>query len=81
MKYPDGSNVQIGDKVWVNEGSDIAIVAEVLESKEKISSWGVGEPGIMVCFDLKKRDYSCDAFIALSQFNDEGIGKTEEASC
>jgi hypothetical protein len=77
MRYSDGITVRIKDKIWVNEGADVALVAEILESEIEIDKWGVEEPGIMVCFGSSAAEITADAFIALEQFQSEGIGLVE----
>jgi hypothetical protein len=42
MKYPNGSEVSIGDVIWWNEGSNQGVVAVILESDKDFESFGIG---------------------------------------
>ena len=90
MKYLDGTTINIGDKIWWNEGSNQGIVAYILEeekhftewglslpgkeSLEQLESYGISEKGIFICSNVHKKKLTPDVFYAEEDFEDEGIG-------
>ena len=81
MNYPDGKEIQLGDLIWINEGTQVAKVADIIDSKARATDWGLseGERGIFVCFDLSGERVSNDLFNSEDQFEDEGIGVLSNA--
>ena len=73
MNYPSGKSVQIGDVIWINEGTQKGKVIQIVETEIEISNWGLAEPGIYV--HLSNTAAECDVFIFERHFNDEGIDK------
>ncbi len=90
MKYPDGSEISIGDVIWWNEGSNKGMVAVILESDNDFESFGIGIPGkesdeqlriygpsqkgIFICTNPDKDEITADVFCPEEDFIDEGIG-------
>ena len=89
MKYPSGRVIQISDKIWWNEGSNVGRVALILENEqdfanlslsypgketqEQLDSYGPSEKGIFICASLDSEDLSTDVFCSEEDFEDEGI--------
>ena len=75
MKFPDNTDIQVGQRIWINEGTSQAIVAEVIEDIGVLKKRGLTEIGIFVDLsNAKSPPYSCDLFIAEKYFLDEGVG-------
>jgi hypothetical protein len=76
MQYPSGRKVQIGDVIWINEGSQQGEVTRVIESNSDFQIWGLNEPGIFVQFTTSER--SGEIFIFEHHFREEGIELIDE---
>ena len=78
MNYPDGSTVKLGDLVWWDEENSIGRIVGVHETKEECANWGVGDPGVAICYD---GSVTGGLFIGYPQraFADEGIRRLTSA--
>ncbi len=75
MTYPSGEIIEIGDLIWINEGSQQAIVFEVIEDRNRLVSWGLNDIGIFVALSRPTDStLTRDLFIGQRFFEDEGIG-------
>lgn len=76
MNYPEGENIQLGDVIWLNGGTQVAKITSVIDNSIKAGEWGLDleEQGIFFCVDLSKRSPSQDLFIPCQFFRDDGIG-------
>jgi hypothetical protein len=76
MKYPDGTIIRQGDVVWLNEGTQVGKISEIIDDEFKVAKWGLepGEYGVFICLDLSGNKLTNDIFQAEKQFVDEGIG-------
>lgn len=75
MKFPDNKDIQVGQRIWINEGTSQATVAEIIEDIGLLKQRGLTAIGIFV--DLSNASsppYSCDLFIAEKYFSEEGVG-------
>ena len=71
MTYPTGETIEAGQLVWINEGSQQAIIFQVIEDRDSLAGWGVEDIGIFVALS---RPPTRDLFIGQRFFEDEGIG-------
>jgi hypothetical protein len=74
MNYPDGRQVQIGDRVWWDGGISVGYIQHILEDREAYESWGLNEPTVMIA---TARDFNIEApFMGMPYrlFEDDGIG-------
>lgn len=71
MTYPTGETIEAGQLVWINEGSQQAIIFQVIEDRDSLAGWGVEDIGIFVALS---RPPKRDLFIGRRFFEDEGIG-------
>lgn len=76
MQYPSGRKVQIGDVIWMNEGSQQGEVTRIIESSSDFHLWGLNEPGIFVQFATSER--SGEVFIFEHHFHEEGIDPVDK---
>jgi hypothetical protein len=44
MTCPDGTNMQVGDLIWWNEGACVGHVQAIAESKAEYEKWGLDGP-------------------------------------
>ena len=75
MRYHNGRKIQIGDVVWINEGSQIGKVAEILDDANKAALWELkkDERGVFFCLDPSKDEMSIDLYYSEKFLEDEGI--------
>lgn len=76
MKYPDGSELNVGDLIWWNEGNCVGYIQTIAEKKKESEFWGCDHPHVFFTnihpFDpLIIGGVAHDEFV----FEDEGIGK------
>lgn len=75
MTYPSGDIIEIGHLIWINGGTQQAIVSEVIEDHNQLASWGLTDIGIFVALSRPSASTpSRDLFIAQRFFEDDGIG-------
>jgi hypothetical protein len=48
IKYPDGTEARVGDKVSLAHGTDSGVVTHVIDSVAQAASWNLGETGLMI---------------------------------
>lgn len=62
--------------VWLNEGTQVGKVAEIVADGKTSTQWGLNEDerGIFICFDLSGNALSNDVFSSEDQLEDEGVG-------
>lgn len=81
MEYPDGTIIRRGDVVWLNEGTQVGRVSEIIDDEFKVAKWGLklGEYGVFICLDLSGNTLTNDVFQSEKQFADEGIGVLDDS--
>ena len=57
MKYPNGVDVRIGDKVRFERGGAIGTVASIIDANHH--DWSVDEPGVMLLWTQTLRYGRC----------------------
>lgn len=45
--YPDGSPIQVGDRVFIEADRICALVYELIQSPQEMADWGGDAPGVM----------------------------------
>jgi len=82
MTYPDGSQIQVGDLIWWDEGLCVGYVQAIAESREEYGSWGLDSPHIFVSdrhpFDPSLATSGGIGYPA-SLLEDDGIGSLSAA--
>jgi len=48
IRYPDGTEAQVRDRVRIDHGARMAFVHAVIETDDQRRSWGLDEPGLML---------------------------------
>ena len=48
IKYSDGTEARVGDRVSLNHGTDTGVVLHVLDSIENARTWNLEESGLMI---------------------------------
>ena len=48
IRYPDGTESQVWDRVRIDHGSSFAVVHAVIDTEDQQRSWGLDEPGLML---------------------------------
>lgn len=75
MTYPTGEIIEIGDLIWIDEGAQQGLVAEVVEDSDSLASRGVEGIGIFVALTRPSGSTPTqDLFIMQRFFKNEGIG-------
>jgi len=78
--YPNDRLITVGDLIWINEGTQVGFIYEIIEDPE---TWGLDEVGVMTQvlhpIEVKEKENSPGlCFYPESCFRDEGIGKLTE---
>jgi hypothetical protein len=48
IKYPDGTEARVGDRVSLSHDADSGVVTEVFDSLEKAETWNLDKTGLMI---------------------------------
>ena len=48
LRYPDGSQIAVGDSVSIMHGEVLGVVEEVIFTSTQQSNWNLEEPGVML---------------------------------
>lgn len=51
IKYADGREVCVGDKVALHHARNKGVVTHILDSQSEIDDWNLEEPGLMIDTD------------------------------
>jgi hypothetical protein len=79
MKYPEGTEIRVGQVIWVNEGESKGVVTEIVEDVETLNRHGLSDMGIFIDLsDTPTPPYKRHLFIAENFFVAEGIGVVDE---
>ena len=73
MNDINGKAMHVGDIVWWNNYECSGRVARLVEKPDDLAAYGLVEPGIFICTDIEKQQYTEDVFYAERYFKEAEI--------